>query len=90
MPTSCGLAAGFFAAASFGFLPSIGISISFWPLDALRGFFGSAAFEGAASLPTLLRSPSIRSTTLLVAGRSFGTIGLPARFWLMRSISAVS
>jgi hypothetical protein len=30
----CGLAEDFFAAACFGFLPSIGISISFWPLAA--------------------------------------------------------
>jgi len=29
---------GFFAAVSFGFLPAIGISISFWPAEALRGF----------------------------------------------------
>jgi hypothetical protein len=36
----CALAAGFFAAASFdAFLPAIGISISFCPDDALRGFF---------------------------------------------------
>jgi hypothetical protein len=65
----CGLAEDFFAAASLGFLPSIGISISFCPLEALRGFLvGLAAFAGAASLPTLLRSASIRSTTLPVAG----------------------
>ncbi|MFY9956600.1 MAG: hypothetical protein WAK54_26240 [Bradyrhizobium sp.] len=40
--------AGFFAAASFAtFLPSIGISISFWPLPLLRGFFdGFEAFAG--------------------------------------------
>ena len=36
----CGLADGFFAVASLaGFLPAIGISISFWPAAALRGFF---------------------------------------------------
>jgi hypothetical protein len=37
------LADGFFAAASAGFFPAIGISISFWPgvafLDFLAGFF---------------------------------------------------
>ena len=34
-------AAGFFAAASFaGFLPAIGISISFWPAAAFFGFLG--------------------------------------------------
>lgn len=47
----CDLAAGFFAPASLaGFLPAIGISISFWPAAALRGFLeGFAAFAGAAS-----------------------------------------
>jgi hypothetical protein len=35
----CGLADGFFAAASFAcFLPAIGISISFWPAEAFFGF----------------------------------------------------
>jgi hypothetical protein len=62
----CDLAAGFFVAASFaGFLPVIGISISFWPTDAfldfLVGFF-SALVAGAAP-PTPRRSASIRSTT---------------------------
>lgn len=46
-------------------MPSIGISISFCPLAAFRGFLaGLAAFAGAAFLPTLRRSASIRSTTL--------------------------
>ena len=37
----CGLAAGFFAAASFaGFLPAIGISISFWPAGGLARLLG--------------------------------------------------
>ena len=54
-----GLAAGFFAAASLGgFLPAIGISISFWPAAALRaslaGFFGASV--AAAPPPMLLRS----------------------------------
>jgi hypothetical protein len=86
------LATGFFAAASFDFLPSIGISISFCPAAALRGFV--ADFFGdlvsAVAPPTLRRSASIKSTTLPAAGRSLGVIGLPARFGLMRSISAVS
>ncbi|MGY3388750.1 hypothetical protein ACVWW6_001341 [Bradyrhizobium sp. USDA 3311] len=64
-----------------GFFPSIDISISFWPAAAFRGFLaGFAAFAGAASLLTDRRSASIRSTTLVDAGRSFGVIGLPARF----------
>jgi hypothetical protein len=46
----CCLAAGFFALASFaGFLPAIGISISFWPAAALRGFL--PGFFGAWSRP---------------------------------------
>ena len=36
------------------------------------------------------RSASIQSTTLVAAGFDLGVIGLPARFRLMRSISAVS
>jgi hypothetical protein len=37
----CGFAVVFLAAVSFaGFLPAIGISISFWPAAALRGFLG--------------------------------------------------
>jgi hypothetical protein len=62
-------------------LPAIDISISFWPPAAFRGFLdGFAALAGTDSSPTLRRSASIRSTTLLVAGFSFGVIGLPARF----------
>src|SRR5712664_3226637 len=38
----------------------------------------------------LLRRASIRSTTFSPFGRAFAVIGLPARFWLMRSIRAVS
>ena len=34
------LADDFFAVSFAGFLPSIGISISFWPAAAFRGFFG--------------------------------------------------
>ncbi|MET4418294.1 hypothetical protein ABIB09_000674 [Bradyrhizobium sp. RT3a] len=52
---------GFFVADSFaGFLPWIGINISFWSAPALRGFLaGFAAFAGAASRPTLCRSAFI-------------------------------
>lgn len=55
----CGLAAGFFAAASFaGFFPAIGISISFCPAAAflafLASFFGTLA--SAEAPPTLRRS----------------------------------
>lgn len=54
---------GFFAAVSFaGFLPAIGIIISFWPLEAFFGFLaGLPAFAGVASRPTLCRSASIRA-----------------------------
>jgi hypothetical protein len=54
-----------------GFLPAIGSSISFWPAAAFFGFF--VVFE-VGSQPTLRRSASIRSTTLLAAGRSFGVV----------------
>jgi hypothetical protein len=90
----CCLAAGFFAAVSFAaFLPASGISISLWPAVALCGFlpdFFGALASAAAAPPTLCRSASIRSTTLSPRGRSFGVIGLPLRFWLIRSINAVS
>jgi hypothetical protein len=67
------------------------ISISFCSLEAFFGFLaGFATFAGAASLPTLRRSASIKLTTLPAAGCSFGVIGLPARFWLISSIRAVS
>jgi hypothetical protein len=62
----CGFDAVFFAIASFaGFLPVIGISISFWPLAALRGFF--EGFDGLASSapPTLWRSASRRDKDAL-------------------------
>src|ERR1700746_3412864 len=90
----CCLPAGFFAAVSFaGFLPAIGISISLWPAAAFRGFladFFDALVSAAAAPPTLCRRASIRSTTFSPRGRSFGMIGLPLRFWLIRSINAVS
>jgi hypothetical protein len=56
----------------------------------LRGFFAGLGAFSVAAPPTLRRSASIRSTTLPAAGRSFGVIGLPARFWLMSSTRAVS
>lgn len=79
----CDLAAGFLATVSFAcFLPDIGISISFWPVAALRGFFADffEALVSVAGPPTLLRNASIRSTTFSPRGRSLGVIGLPARF----------
>jgi len=76
-PTSAAPWLVFFAAASFaGSLPSIDISISFWPAAALRGFLaGLAAFAGAAFLPPDRPSASIRSTTLVAAGFDLGVIG---------------
>jgi hypothetical protein len=56
------LADGFFAAASFaGFLPAIGMSISFCPVDALLDFLAGffEAGDAAAAPPTLLRSASL-------------------------------
>jgi hypothetical protein len=80
-----GPAEGFFDAASLaGFLPTIGISISFWPAAVLRGFLAAffGALVSAAAPPTLCRSASIRSTTFSPRGRSFGlepdTIAGPA------------
>ena len=72
-----------------GFFPAIGISISVCLAAALRGFlalfFGALASEPAP--PTLLRSASIRSTAFSPRGRSFATIGLPAR--LVRALPPV-
>lgn len=83
------LADGFFTAASFaGFLPSIGISILFWPAAAFRSFLEVfAAFAGAASR-TALHRVSISLSTLLAARLDLGMMSLPARFWLMKSIRA--
>src|SRR6201987_4270384 len=90
----CCLLAGFFAAVSLaGFLPAIGISISLWRAAAFRGFladFFGALVSAGTPPPTLRRSASIRSTTFSPRGRAFGVIGLPLRFWLIRSINAVS
>jgi len=88
----CDLDAGFVDASFACFLPAIGISISFCPADAFRAFFAGffGAEVSAAAPPTLRRSASIRSTTFSPRGRSLGLIGLPARFWLMSSIRAVS
>jgi hypothetical protein len=63
------------------------------PGEVEDGGFGHFTFlrEGSATAPpTLLRSASIRSTTFSPRGRSFGVIGVLARFLLMRSTSAVS
>jgi tetratricopeptide (TPR) repeat protein len=89
------LAAGFFAAASFdAFLPAIGISISFCPDDALRGFL--AAFFGAlvsdATPPTLRFNASIRSTTLSPIkeiAQIGATIGREFPFDLLEAVSPI-
>jgi hypothetical protein len=68
----CGLAAGFFVAASLAdFLPAIGISISFWPAAALRGFLPDffGALVSAAAPPALRRSASITSPAVQFALR---------------------
>ena len=58
----CCLAAGFLAAVSFAcFLPAIGISISFWPAAAFRGFL--ADFFGAVVSAAAPRSDMV--TTLI-------------------------
>ena len=56
------------AADSLGFLPSIGISISFCPAAALRGFFaGLAAFAGAGAA-ALSKFGGYDSSLLWVSG----------------------
>jgi hypothetical protein len=48
----CGLDAGFFAVVSLAaFLPEIGISISFWPAAALRGFLADVEFRRHLTRP---------------------------------------
>lgn len=62
-----------------GFLPAIGISISFCPAAALRAFladFFAASVVAAVPPPMLFRSASIRSTTFSPRGRAFAVMGL--------------
>jgi hypothetical protein len=67
----------------------MGISISFWPDDALRDFL--AGFPGDDDAwPMLRRKASIRSTTFSPRGRALAVTGLPDRFLLIRSTSAAS
>jgi hypothetical protein len=47
------LDADFFAGVSLAFLPSIGISISFWPDAALRGFLDGFEVFAVSAPPTL-------------------------------------
>jgi hypothetical protein len=83
------LDAGFLAVVSLApFLPWIGISISFWPADALRVLSGFAGDEDA--LPRLWRNASIKSTTFSPGGRALAVTGFPARLLLMSSTSAAS
>jgi hypothetical protein len=64
------LDAGFLAVVSLApFLPWIGISISFWPADALRVFLSGFA-GGEDALPILWRNASIKSTTFSPRGRA--------------------
>jgi hypothetical protein len=58
----CDLAVGFFAAVSLaGFLPAIGISISFWPADVFLDFLAGfpAAFDSVAA-------PKIKEVSLVL------------------------
>src|SRR6202000_2558734 len=75
-------------------LPLIGSSISRWPSMRLRGFLPLAAGGGGAdcfSFARLRFSASIRLMTLPADfGAAFAVVGMPLRFWLMRSISADS
>ena len=59
-------------------------------LARLLGRLLRSLWLGSRAPPMLLRSASIRSTTFSPRGRSFAVMGLPARFWLMRSMRAVS
>src|SRR5882757_11162704 len=63
----CGLDIGFFAVVSLAFLPAIGISISFWPLAALRGFL--AGFDGLAGSAPPSRITAKASWPTLPSGR---------------------
>src|ERR1700723_4422228 len=79
------LDAGFLAVVSLApFLPWIGISISFWPADALRVFLSGFA-GGEDALPILWRNASIKSTTFSPRGRALAVTGFPARLLLMSS-----
>src|ERR1700720_2834216 len=84
------LDAGLLAVVSLApFLPWIGISISFWPADALRVFLSGFA-GGEDALPILWRNASIKSTTFSPRGRALAVTGFPARLLLMSSTSAAS
>jgi hypothetical protein len=84
------LDAGFLAVVSLApVLPWIGISISFWPADALRVFLSGFA-GGEDALPILWRNASIKSTTFPPLGRAFVVTGFPAHLLLMSSTSAAS
>jgi hypothetical protein len=61
----CGLLVFFEAVSFVVFLPSIGISISFCPVEAFRNFF--AGLAGSAA-PTLRRSCSANSAPWTMSG----------------------
>jgi hypothetical protein len=63
----------FLTACLAGFFPSIGISISFCPAEALRIFL---PFTAGSVARTLWRSASIRSMTFSPRSRAFAVIGL--------------
>ena len=69
---------------------ALGISLVVLVLAVLAAVALVASVAVAALPPMLLRSASIRSTTFSPRGRAFVLMGLPARFWLMRSMRAVS
>jgi hypothetical protein len=71
----CGLDAGLFAVASLAdFFPAIGISISFWPTTALRGFL--LCFLGfSAAAPAVHVAPTLTAGAIAtVAG---GSVAVP-------------
>ena len=90
----CGRAADFFATASLaGFLPAIVISISFWPGVAFFAFLAGTWRVLAGPRPPATDALAQRVhevDDVLARKRSFATMGLPARFWLISSIRAVS
>ena len=72
-----------------GLLPAIGISISFWPAAALRGFFADAGYQGAKTAAAIAKTGSWK-LEIVKRNEPHRFVVLPKRWIVERTLAWIS